>query len=76
MIWPTRRGPMQLPANQDTPRPGPVEVAPTPKVVKMAAQPEVRRLDQYTELKVNLHQKLIERINQVKKLHHSQLNRN
>ena len=63
MIWPTRRGPMQLPANQDTPRPGPVEVAPTPKVVKLAAQPEVRRLDQYTELKVNLHQKLIERIN-------------
>ena len=46
MIWPTRRGPMQLPANQDTPRPGPVEVAPSPKVVKLAAQPEVRRLDQ------------------------------
>ncbi len=61
MIWPTRRGPMQLPANQDSPRPAPVAVAAVAAV--KPAQPEVRRLDQYTELKVNLHQKLIERIN-------------
>ena len=63
MIWPTRRaGPSAVaePAAAFTPAP---VAAPAPVTIKPVSVPEVRRIDQYTELKVSLHQKLIERIN-------------
>ncbi|WP_426169808.1 CpaF family protein [Sandarakinorhabdus sp. DWP1-3-1] len=72
MIWPTKRGTPAAAGVSDTtttaapppkpaaaPEPTPVAKAPPPKPAAIDAQ----RLDRYTELKVTLHQKLIERIN-------------
>ena len=67
MIWPTRKAgvgaaatggaALATPPGGDLPSPLDVQVAPPPPPV------DSRRMDMYTELKVDLHQKLIERIN-------------
>jgi pilus assembly protein CpaF len=70
MIWPSRKGgeggirdqaaPGQPVADSRTPRPTAMAEA-APRQAPVPA--EVRRQDSYTDLKVKLHQKLIERIN-------------
>nr|WP_310524775.1 CpaF family protein [Polymorphobacter sp.] len=75
MIWPTRKGgaaaptlvpPSATPAPADAaaspPKPAPKPVSSTATTASATAA-DARRLDQYTDLKVAMHQKLIERIN-------------
>ena len=65
MIWPTKRGAAATttaldPVIAEAPAPVPTQVkAATPA----SAAPDTTRLDKYTELKVTMHQKLIDRIN-------------
>ncbi len=74
MIWPTKRGTPAVAAGIDTtataappPKPSAAPAAEAAPVVKAPppkpAAIDTQRLDRYTELKVTLHQKLIERIN-------------
>jgi pilus assembly protein CpaF len=65
MIWPNKRptgngGGSSGLASALPPEPAPIE--PTVVIAKQAPA-ETKRLDQYTDLKVQMHQKLIERIN-------------
>ncbi len=68
MIWPTKRGtaavstlpPPAAAAEPPAAKPAP---APAPAPKKQVVPADTQRLDRYTELKVTLHQKLIERIN-------------
>ncbi|PZN93541.1 MAG: type II secretion system protein E [Alphaproteobacteria bacterium] len=75
MIWPTKRGTPAVATGIDTtataapppPKPSAAPAAEAAPVVKVPppkpAAIDTQRLDRYTELKVTLHQKLIERIN-------------
>jgi pilus assembly protein CpaF len=66
MIWPSKRsGVSTMPAAEAVkpaaPSQAPAATTPPPKVAPVAT--DTKRIDQYTDLKVALHQKLIERIN-------------
>jgi len=60
MVWPSRKGSApKLPTAAPIEKPAPATEPPKP----VASSADLRRLDLYTDLKVTLHQRLIERIN-------------
>ncbi len=64
MIWPNKRTVSAGAAAGATTIGEPTPPAPAPTIVVAKAAPaDTRRIDQYTDLKVQMHQKLIERIN-------------